>query len=264
MSVVPEVFNEKTRDDKLTPSAPVLTKEEGDNAVKTLKRDELIKMKFPRVSRLRVDPPVNAQNVYCLHTFIPSKNAKPDKDGVFGIMKCRGTFPNLQEADTQIETLIRNVDSNHEIMESYVGREFPVTIDDRYFKIDEINLKDKMTAIAKEDMLSKKQDDQKAMKEIEDRKAELSESTKDVKEKSLDDLEYYTSLRTKRATLRQYQEELEKKVKEVGGLLKECNKEIHKLDDKNPTFDKEFKPKYMEAIKKVGGDEKTNEILKYM
>lgn len=245
-------------------SAPSLTADETTVAVKALKRDEFVNMRFPKVQRVRADPNINGQ-VYCLHTFIPSKTAVPDKDGIFGIMKCRGNFPTLQEADAQIQNLIRNVDSENEILESYVGKEFPVTVDDQFFqKIDEIDLKSKMTAIAKDNMLSKKEDDLKSYKEIEDRKKELTESTHDTKEKSLDTLEYYTTLRTKRASLRQYQEELEKKLKEVGKLIKEQSSEIHAVDDKHPEFEKTFKPLYLKEIKKTGADEKDNKLLPYL
>ncbi len=259
----PEVFRNRT--DPVTMSALVLTVEQGDNAVKTLVRKEFTDLKFPKVTRLRKDPPCPGNQHYCLHTFIPSKGATPDKDNIFGIMKCRGTYSNLSEADQWMNKLVREVDSNHEIWCSYVGVEFPVTTDDKFCKdINEIDLQKKMNQIAKDDLMSKKDEEKKSIQDIEDRKQELLEPSKDIKEKAVDDMEAYITLRTKRASLRQYLDNLEKKAKEVGKLIKNHSAEIHKMDDKHPEFEKTYKAKYEKGIKEVGADPKMNELMAYM
>lgn len=257
----PAVFTD--RKDVLEKTAPPLTKEEIPLAASELIKTDFTKLKFPRVTRLRVDP-VPGNRPYCLHTFIPSKNAKPDSDGVYGIMKCRGNFATHEEADSWAQHLITNIDSNNEIQESFTGREFPVTVDDKFFKIDEIDIAQKMTQVTKDDMISKKKDDNKTYTDMKSRQKELMEPVKDMKESTNDDLEFYTTLRVKRATLRQYLEELEKKESEVRKLISEQSKSLKNLDKTHPEYKDKYKTKYLESIKEVGADEKKNEIIKYL
>lgn len=257
----PKVFSELP---KLDPTSSSLSKEEGTIAVKELVKKEFVNLKFPKVQRLNIDPPIPGNQVFCLHTFIPSSGAKPDNDGIYGLMKCRGTFHSLQDADNWCENLIRNVDSTSEITVAWPGKYFPVTTSDKFSKVDEIDLRKQMTDVVKSDMKDKKEKEMQEINEIEQRKKFLMEKTEDIKENSLNDLEMYTTLRTKRATLRQYQEELEKKLKEIGKLIKEHTNQINEIDDKNPKFKNQYKEKYLKSINEVGATEATNPLMKYM
>src|SRR3990170_4868194 len=75
--------------------APFLTTQETKDAVNDLVSSENLK-RYPAVDRFYKDPQYKDQ-VYCLHSFYPSKGATPDKDGVYGMFKCRGTFSNEME-----------------------------------------------------------------------------------------------------------------------------------------------------------------------
>lgn len=257
----PEVFASLNKCD---PSAPILSKEEGNNAVKDLLKNNYIALKYPKVQRLRTDPPCPGNQVYSLHTFVPASGAKPDKDGIYGVMKIRGTFPNEEQANQWCEKIIREVDSYNEIFVGYVGKEFPLTTLDKFAKVDEINLREEMNNIAKEEVKKKREQEEQEKQSIENRRKALLEESRDVKEKSLDPLDFYTTMCIKRASLRSTQEDLEKKKKEIDHLLKEHSKTIHKLDDENPTFCKMFKERYMKSIKDIGGDEKSNPLVKYL
>ena len=258
---IPDVFLSLPKCD---PSASPLTKEEGNTAVKELTKDQFLKLKFPRVQRLRTDPPCPGNQVYSLFTFVPSANATPDRDGNYGIIKIRGTFPNTQEMNQWSENLIRNVDSLNEIYQGYVGKDMPLTTQDKYCKVEEIDLREQMNDISKDDVRKKREMEDREKKSIEDRRTALMEESKDVKDKCADPLDYYITMRVKRASIRSMQEETEKKLKEYGKLLKEHNRTIHELDDKNPTFEKDYKEKYMKKIRDIGGDEKSNPLMKYL
>ena len=55
----------------LKSSAPHLTDEETENAMKELFNPSFASLEFPRVMRTRVDPPLAQQN-FCVFTFTPS------------------------------------------------------------------------------------------------------------------------------------------------------------------------------------------------
>ena len=88
--------------------------------------DSSIAERYPKIERRYVDPPL-AEQVYSLHSFIPSSGAKPDGDGVYGMVKIRGCFGTLQEATERSEDLVRSHDSYHKIYIGRVGRPLPVT-----------------------------------------------------------------------------------------------------------------------------------------
>ena len=134
----------------LEPSASLLQGDELKEAKQELVQKAFVQYKFPKIQRFRVDPPINQQNYYSLHSFTPAPGATPDADGCFGVVKFRGAFGNLQEADAWAEHLIRNVDSLHEIHIGYVGKEFPLTLDPLYFnETHEVNMKKKMDSVSK-------------------------------------------------------------------------------------------------------------------
>jgi len=115
----------------LKSSAPHLTDEQTENAMKELFNPSFANLEFPKVMRQRVDPPLAQQN-FCVFTFTPSVGAQPDKDGCFGALRIRGTFPTVQDAEEWSENLVRNHDSFHENMVGFVGRDFPLTADSKY------------------------------------------------------------------------------------------------------------------------------------
>ena len=101
-----------------------LSEDEVNEAMKELNVKDFVS-KFPKFEKFYADPKLDNQ-VHCLVSFFPSKGATPDSDGVFGMLKVRGTFQTQDEADLRAEYLIRNVDSFHSVYHTYVGRPFPL------------------------------------------------------------------------------------------------------------------------------------------
>ena len=89
--------------------SPPLTEDQVDSAMKALNDTSFVD-KFPKIERQYADPAIPLQ-VYSLVSFVPSKGATPDKDGVFGFAKCRGNYASQPEANERAEYIIRNVDS---------------------------------------------------------------------------------------------------------------------------------------------------------
>jgi len=77
--------------------APPLSEEQVNEAMVALNNTSFVD-KFPRVERQFADPPIPLQT-YGLISFVPSKGASPDKDGVYGFMKMRGNYATQQESN---------------------------------------------------------------------------------------------------------------------------------------------------------------------
>lgn len=246
------------------PGTCSLTEEEVSLAKKELINTDFLKLGFPKVVRTRRDPPIAQQSYYAM-SFIPSQGARPDADGCFGVMKQRGNFPTPKEAEEWCENLIRGNDSYNENLIGYVGHDFPLTVDSKYcLSTKEVDVRTKMDTVARDSIRSQREHDKKEMEEIQERRRELLADTSEAKETSTDDLDYYVTLRVKRANIRMMQEECTKKMKECAKILSKTTSEINKLDDKYPHYVKEYKAKYNSALDAIGGDTNGSKMLEYM
>ena len=248
----------------LKSSAPHLTDEQTDKALKELFNVHYVNFEFPRVMRQRVDPPLAQQN-YCVFTFTPSAGAQADKDGCYGALRIRGTFPTVQDAQEWSESLIRTHDSFHENMVGFVGRDFPLTADSKYCtKTKEVDIRMKLDNVSRDNIKQQREAEKREMEEIQERQKQLLADTTEAKEMSFDDIEYYTSLRVKRANVRILQEECEKKLKDCAKILKKTNQELFELDEKFPEYQKQYEEKYKNALDAIGGQTENNKMIEYM
>jgi len=246
------------------PGTRPLTEDEVDQAKKDLINTSFLKLEFPKVVRTRRDPPISQQN-YTVWNFVPAKGARPDADNCFGVMKQRGNFPTPKEAEEWCENLIRGTDSYSENIIGYVGCDFPLTVDSKYcLSTKEVDVRTKMDTIARDSIRSQRENDKKEMEEIQERRRVLLSDTSEVKETSTDDLDYYVTLRVKRANIRMLQEECTKKLKECSKILSKTTSEINKLDDQHPSYAKEYQAKYKSALDAVGGDSNGSKMIEYM
>lgn len=244
--------------------APHLNDEQTEKAMKDLFNPTFANFDFPRLMRQRIDPPLAQQN-FCVFTFTPSIGAQPDKDGCFGALRIRGNFPSVQDAEEWSENLVRNHDSFHENMVGFVGRDFPLTADSKYCtKTKEVDIRMKLDNVSRDNIKQQREAEKREMEEIQERQKQLLADTTEAKEISYDDLEYYTSLRVKRANVRILQEECEKKLKECGKILKKTNDELFQLDEKFPEYQKQYEEKYKNALDAIGGQTENNKMIEYM
>ena len=247
----------------LSPDQASLSGDDAKQAVSEQYNRSFLSLKYPRVQRFRVDPPASAHNVYCLHSFTPSQGATPDKDGCFGVLKFRGAFATVQEADSWAEHLIRNVDSLHEIHISYVGREFPLTLEPTYFnETHEVDMKKKTDDIERAHSKSVREKEQQDMEDIKRRERELLDSSKKNPEEFKTSLDHYISLKVKCANILHVRDETLKKLEAMADTRVSAEKELAELDEQFP----EFKEKYLETFKKSLSDVgiKDTPLLKYM
>lgn len=249
---------------EIDPVAAPLTKEEYKEAKAVLVKDAFIKYKFPRVTRVRKDPPISGQTYY-VFAFTPSAGAKADPDGCFGVMKFRGAFANQTEAYEKSEYLVRVIDSVNENFIGYVGHEFPITADAKYCEeTKEVDVKNKMDTVSKEHFKKIKEKEQSDIEEIQSKEKALLDESKDDKKFNKEDLEFYTTLRVKYANLRMAQVENDRKTKEIVALVERCKRDILTTDAKHPTYMGEFMGRYTAALKSAGIDSDKSPLIKYL
>jgi hypothetical protein len=246
----------------LQPAAPALSAEELQDAG-ALVNKKFVELKFPRVQRFRVDPPINQQNYYSLHSFTPSPGAQPDKDGCFGVFKIRGVFGNLQEADAWAEHLIRSVDSLHEIHIGYVGKEFPLTLDPLYFsETHEVDMKKKMDDIERAHAKTVREKEQEDMETLKKREKELLDSSKKSPEEAKEDIDHYIALRVKCANILHVRDETLAKLEKFDQTRQETMAEIAQMDQAHPDYANDYLAKFKKSLEEVGI--KDTPLLKYM
>ena len=245
-------------------AAKPLTEEEVTSAMSSIFNTSLTD-KFPRVERQFADPPIH-QQTFGLISFVPSKGATPDKDGVYGFAKIRGNYATQIEASERSEFIIRNVDSYHEIYQAYVGRPFPITIHPKYCSnVCEVDIKKKATEVISEDVKTKRDKEKKDIEDIKERERKLLEENKP--DYVPDPYEKYTVLKVKKAQLVWGYSQTMKKLEEMKKTIIKTREEILVMDSENPEYAKEYIEKYLKARRDAGiPDEHNTEdnFVKYM
>ena len=233
---------------------PNLTEEEVKNAMSELNNDKFVK-KFLKVERRYADPVEPMQRIGLI-SFVPAKGATPNDKGVYGFAKLRGNYPTDQEASERAEFLIRTVDSYHQIYHAYVGRPFPCTISSEYSdETTEIDLKKSMTESVSDSIKQKKKTESQQIKEIEEREKELLE---DVKKEEEDPIDFYTTLRVKKAQITWTYLETQKKMDQMKQSIINTREQIENMDKENDTYSKQYFKKYCDARSASGLDNATH------
>ena len=237
-----------------------LTEDEVKEAVNELSVKDFVK-KFPRFEKFYADPKLDSQ-VHTLVSFFPSKGATPDSDGVFGMLKVRGTFATQDEADLRAEYLIRNVDSFHSLYHTYVGRPFPLAVNGKYIsETKEVDIKKKIVETTSEEIRKKRDEERKEIEEIKEREKEL---LADVAKTDIDPYDRYIELMVKKSQLTWTYNETSKKMNEMKNNIIKARQELSELRAKDEDYHTKFFDRYMEARKSSGLPNDDNSFIKYM
>ncbi len=210
---------------KPNPSRVSLTEAQLEDAKKELLDKNFVKLKFPREQKFRIDPSINGQQIGLI-SFVPSQKAIPDEDGCFGVLKFRGAFASGNEAETYAEHLLREVDTYSEIDMVYIGREFPLLVDNTMYtkSTREIDIRKKLDDVVKADLRMKKEKEQKEIEDVTARQQKLLDKTHETeKEEIYNDLEFYTTLRVKKAQALSLIDEAKKRIKEAEEVVESAN-----------------------------------------
>lgn len=234
---------------------PALSEEEVANALGELDNRSFVK-KFLRVERRYADPVEPMQRIG-LVSFVPAKGATPNEKGIYGFAKLRGNYPTDQEASERAEFLIRTVDSYHQIYHAYVGRPFPLTISSDYSsETSEIDIRKSMTESVSASIRGKKSDERQQIKEIEERENKLKEESKKEED---DPVEFYTTLRVKKAQITWTYLETQKKLDEMKDIIIKTRDQIVEMDKEDKTYAENYFKKYCDARSDSGLDNSANQ-----
>jgi hypothetical protein len=247
---------------KLERNVPPLEGDEFQNALSDLSDNNFLK-KYPRLERVFADPAIPNQQ-FCLCSFVPSKNAVPDKDGIYGMIKFRGAYNTLDELNERAEFLIQNVDSYHKIYHCYTGKPFPATSSSKFSaETSEVDIRKKVTKVISDDIRQQKMEERKEIEEIKAReKRLLDESKEDFEE---DPLDKYITTRVKKAQLVWTYLETKKKMDQMQENIIKARAEVNNMDEQNPEFISKYKDKYYAARNKAGlKQENDDSFMKYL
>ena len=245
-------------------ASPPLNQEQLSEAMNDLNDQSFLK--YPRVEKTYADPQIPSQ-LYSLHSFIPSKGSTPDKNGLYGMVKFRGSFATIQEANDRSEYLIRNVDSYNSILTGYVGRPFPLVVDNKKFctETNEVDLNKKTDEAISKDIKSKRDEEKRITKEIHEKERLLLEDVKekDLENNSEDILENYTMMRVKRSQLIFTYNETVAKMNQILKSLEQTDSKIREEDEKSLKNKKEYMDRYQKARTECGLD-KPEHFMEYL
>lgn len=242
-----------------------LTNEEVAVAKKDLIDINFIMSKYGRERKFRIDSSVVGQTIGVI-TFKPSKGAKPDKRGCFGVVKVRGNYPNTSEADKRCDVLLTE-DENCDIDMPLVGKEFPLMINNELYtySVRDVDTKQIITDTTTSLMREKEEKDEKEKKAMLDKQKQLLDgSNEDEKENTLTDYALYEQLRTKKANNLYVIEKCKNNLVKCQENIQNSLKEIEEIDSKFPSYKNDYIKNYIDEIKQVGIDPKQMEIIKYM
>lgn len=256
--------SDKTSKFKASVCEPPLSKDDTEVAMEQLYHTTLVS-KYPKLERSFVDPAIPLQQ-FGLLSFIPSKGATPDKDGIFGMAKIRGHYATEQEANERSEFIIRTVDSYHPIDLYYVGRPFPITVNSEKYAqtVNTIDIKQNITQTISADVKEKRAQERAEIEDIKEREKRLLEETKEDFHES--PLEIYTMLLVKRAQLIWTCKNMMERLDEAKTALNTVRRELKSMDDTTMDYYDESKRRYMEARDAVGipNDDKENGWIQYL
>jgi hypothetical protein len=234
---------------------PVLSEDDVKVAMETLDNNKYVR-KFLRVERKYADPVEPMQRIGLI-SFVPAKGATPNEKGVYGFAKLRGNYATDSEASERAEYLIRNSDSYHQIYHAYVGRPFPCTMSSDYTEnTTEVDIRKTMTESISASIKEKKNDERREIKEVEDREQQLLAESKQEEE---DPIEFYTTLRVKKAQVTWTYIETQKKLDEMKQTIIKTRDQIEVMEKDSDTYATNYFKKYCDARSKSGLDNSTTQ-----
>lgn len=252
----------------VNPDRKDLTRTEIESAKKELFKKNLL---FPK-SVKSINDPIILNQEYGLISFTPARDARPNSNGIYGVLKVRGNFPTLDEADKFAETLVRNHDSYNEIYTVKVGNSIPLCKEAHL--VEDTNLVDlnkEIENIVSTDVKEKRKQEQKEIQNIKEREKNLLQENKEILQGDYeeDPLEHYIMVRVKKAQLMWTLLENRKRiVNELIPVIKKVKNEILELNKQHPDFDKLYYERYVQARESVGIKDKEeigyNNFLNYL
>jgi hypothetical protein len=205
-------------------------------------------VKFPRVEKLPIDPPLAGQN-WSLFSF---KFLPKPVGGVYGFLKFRGAFPTEDSWEKHAKNIIRSVDSKHKIWPFEYGKWMPIT-DNTDYAADtlDVSQQEELKRIYNQQESEEAKQGKKQVREVQERVQKLKEEAmrKEVDNNSID---YYAQQIMKKEQLESWLEQVRERKRTMLAALDSTQEEIDRLDSSNPEYADQVDEKIKEIKDGVG------------
>lgn len=239
---------EEKKRDIFKSTHPPLSNDEFIKAFDSLYVD--CKKEYPSIERRFADPPVPYQRFVNI-SFIPTRGARPDSQGVYGMIKVRGSYETEREALERVEELIRNHDSYHKIYTGRVGVPLPLTLADGKFskEQEEVDVHKKISEEISAVVKAKREEERKEVETIQNRAKNLQS---EIDKEGSDPETRYIDLRNKKAQLIYTYIKTKEQLNTMKGNIIKTFKDIKEMDEENPEHKRTYFSKFIEARRAVG------------
>jgi len=207
-------------------------------------------VKFPRVERMPVDPPLAAQN-YGLFSF---KLLPKPLNGVYGFLKFRGGFATEAEWEAHAKNIIRTVDSKHHIWPYQQGRWMPITVNEEFAKETlEVGQQEELSNIFHQRETEEQKKQAQQVREIKSRERKLMEEIK-RSEPDKSSLDYYAQQVMKVQQLESWLDMMRKRKRDMIKALNAGREEITRVETDHPEYKDQIDDKIRQIKEEVGLD----------
>lgn len=207
-------------------------------------------VKFPKIERLPVDPPLAGQNVGLFSfKFLP----KP-VNGVYGFLKFRGAFASQPEWESHAKSIIRTVDSKHHIWPYQQGRWMPITTNEEFAQETlEVSQQEEIVNIYNQRESDEQKREAQSVREVKSRERQLmTEAQKKELDKTT--LDYYAQQVMKVQQLQTWLEQMRKRKRDMLKALKSGREEMQRVENEHPEYREQVDDKIIAIKESIGLD----------
>jgi hypothetical protein len=210
-------------------------------------------VKFPKVERLPVDPPLAGPR-FALFSF---KFLPKPVNGVHGFLKFRGAYHDEPSWTAQAKDIIRTVDSKHHIWPYEQGRWMPITTNEDFAKETlTVSEQDELSNIYNQRESDEQRKEAKRVRDIKERERKLLEESRRT-EPDKSSLDYYAQQVMKVQQLESWLEQMRKRKRDMLKALQSGREEIVRLDTEQPEYKDKVEAKIHDIKEEIGLDSET-------
>ena len=207
-------------------------------------------VKFPKIERLPVDPPVAGQN-FGLFSF---KFLPKPVNGVYGFLKFRGAFASQPEWEAHAKNIIRTVDSKHHIWPYQQGRWMPITTNEDFAQDTlEVSQQEEVANIYNQRETEDQKKQAARVREVKSRERKLMEEAR-RQEPDQGSLDYYAQQVMKVQQLESWLEQMRKRKRDMLKALKAGHDEVKRVEEANPEYKDQVGEKIRAIKEEIGLD----------
>ena len=196
------------------------------------------------------DPPHKNQ-LFALFSWQPSSGCTPDKNGVYGMLKIRGTYEDENEMNKRAEYLVAHCDSFNRIYHAKNGVPVPLTLKDEYSKeIKFVRQREEDNDIIHSSVEDDKKRDEDIQKELDSRVDKIKQEEKEGT--VVESIDEYIQAKVKIAFNMNAIDTLKNQLGQSQNILRKASKLVQELEEANPEFQEQFMDRFNNARRSIG------------